>query len=81
MAIRTVLERGTKGKRFVAFAVDWPGWSRGAKTADGALETLEAYRERYRPVAALPQERASLAPRSPPAGWARAAGPSRTTAL
>jgi hypothetical protein len=51
MSIRVVLERGPKAKKFVAFAVDWPGWSRGAKTADGAFETLAAYRERYRPVA------------------------------
>jgi hypothetical protein len=50
-AVRTVVERGPKDKRSAAFAVDWPGWSRGAKTADSALETLEAYRERYRPVA------------------------------
>ena len=47
-----VLERGPKGKKFVAFAIDWPGWSRGAKTADAAVETLETYRERYRSVAA-----------------------------
>jgi alkanesulfonate monooxygenase SsuD/methylene tetrahydromethanopterin reductase-like flavin-dependent oxidoreductase (luciferase family) len=44
-------EQGPKAKKFVAFAVDWPGWSRGAKTAGGALETLAAYRERYRPIA------------------------------
>jgi hypothetical protein len=50
--VRTVLERGPKGKRAVAFAVDWPGWSRGAKTPELALETLESYRQRYRPVAA-----------------------------
>jgi hypothetical protein len=37
----------------VAFSIDWPGWSRGAKTAELALETLESYRERYRPVASL----------------------------
>jgi hypothetical protein len=37
----------------VAFALDWPGWSRGAKTADLALETLEAYRARYRPITVL----------------------------
>jgi hypothetical protein len=37
----------------VAFALDWPGWSRGAKSAELALETLESYRERYRPVAEL----------------------------
>src|SRR5579871_6913955 len=53
MAIRVVLERGPKGKKAVAFAVDWPGWSRGSGTADGALETLAAYRDRYAPVAAL----------------------------
>src|SRR3990170_3643979 len=51
MPVRTVLERGPKGKRAVAFAVDWPGWSRGAKTPELALELLESYRERYRPVA------------------------------
>ena len=51
MPVRTVVERGPKGKKAVAFAVDWPGWSRGAKTPELALATLEAYRERYRPIA------------------------------
>lgn len=51
MSVRTVLERGPKGKRTVAYALDWPGWNRGAKTADEALETLEFYRQRYRPIA------------------------------
>ena len=37
----------------MAFSLDWPGWSRGAKTDDLALETLESYRARYRPVARL----------------------------
>jgi hypothetical protein len=37
----------------VAFSIDWPGWSRGAKTAELALETFEAYRGRYRPIAVL----------------------------
>ena len=49
--MRTVVERGPKGKKAAAFAIDWPGWSRGAKTPELALETLESYRERYRPVA------------------------------
>ena len=53
MSVRTVVQRGPKGKRSVAFARDWPGWSRGAKTADVAVETLESYRERYRPIADL----------------------------
>jgi hypothetical protein len=51
MPVRTVLQRGPKGKKAVAFAVDWPGWSRGAKTPELALELLQSYRERYRPVA------------------------------
>ena len=53
MAVRTVIDRGPKGKRAVAIALDWPGWSRGAKTPEAALETLESYRSRYRPIAAL----------------------------
>ena len=51
MPVRTVIQRGPKGKKAVAFAVDWPGWSRGAKTPELALELLESYRGRYRPVA------------------------------
>src|SRR5256885_7032616 len=51
MPVRIVIERGPKGKKAVAFALDWPGWSRGAKTPDLALETLESYRQRYRPIA------------------------------
>jgi hypothetical protein len=51
MPVRTVIEHGPKDKRSVAFAVDWPGWSRGAKSAELALGTLESYRMRYRPVA------------------------------
>lgn len=53
MPVRIVVERGPKGKKAVAFAVDWPGWSRGATTPALALATLEAYRERYRPIALL----------------------------
>ena len=53
MPIPIVLERGPKAKRFVAYSVDWPGWSRGAKTGEVAVETLEKYRDRYREVAVL----------------------------
>lgn len=53
MAVGTVIERGPKGKRAVAFGIDWPGWNRGAKSAELALATLEAYRGRYRPVVSL----------------------------
>jgi hypothetical protein len=51
MPVRTVIERGPKNRKVVAFSIDWPGWSRGAKSAELAVETLESYRERYRPVA------------------------------
>src|SRR5437773_2094162 len=53
MPVRTVVEHGTKDKKSVAFSLDWPGWSRGAKTSEVALETLENYRDRYRPIAEL----------------------------
>lgn len=53
MVVRTVIQRGPKGKKAAAFAIDWPGWSRGAKAPDAAVELLETYRERYRPIARL----------------------------
>ncbi|MDQ3690524.1 MAG: hypothetical protein M3406_10905 [Chloroflexota bacterium] len=53
MPVRTIMQRGPKDKRAVAFSIDWPGWSRGGKSAELALEALESYRERYRPVAAM----------------------------
>jgi hypothetical protein len=53
MPVRTVIERGPKGKKSVAFSLDWPGWNRGAKSPEIALETLESYRDRYRPIAAI----------------------------
>ena len=52
VAIRTVIEHGPKDKKVVAFAPDWPGWSRGAASAADALTALELYRARYRPIAA-----------------------------
>jgi hypothetical protein len=53
MPVHTVIDRGPKGKKSVAIAIDWAGWSRGAKTPEIALETLESYRDRYRPIAGL----------------------------
>jgi hypothetical protein len=53
MAVRTVVQHGPKDKKVAAFALEWPGWSRGAKTGPEALELLEVYRGRYRPVVAL----------------------------
>ena len=34
MVVRTVVQHGPKDKKVAAFAIDWPGWSRGAKTPD-----------------------------------------------
>ncbi len=53
MPTRTVVQHGPKDKKVAAFAIDWPGWSRGAKNGPNAVELLEAYRDRYRPVAGL----------------------------
>ena len=51
MPTRTVVQHGPKDKKVAAFAIDWPGWSRGAKTGPEAVELLETYRARYRPIA------------------------------
>ncbi|HEX2766022.1 MAG TPA: hypothetical protein VHR55_05265 [Candidatus Limnocylindria bacterium] len=49
MSLRVVLE--VAPKKAFASALDWPGWSRGAKTADEALTALLAYAPRYAEVA------------------------------
>lgn len=51
--IRVMVEHGKKRAVAVASAFDWPGWDRGAKSEDGALEVLAAYRPRYARVAEL----------------------------
>ena len=33
---RTVIERGPKGKRSVAFGIDWPGWTSSASSSPGS---------------------------------------------
>ena len=48
--VRVVIE--ATEKRAFASAVDWPGWSRTAKTDDAALEALAEHAERYAVVAA-----------------------------
>ena len=47
--MRVGLETGAK-KSF-ASALDWPGWARGAKTPELALDALAEYATRYAPVA------------------------------
>ncbi len=51
--MRVTLETGPKGKKVVAVAPDWPGLSRGAATAEAAIERLRSYVPRYEPVAKL----------------------------
>ena len=55
--LRVNIEFGKKGKKSVAYAPDWPGWNRGGKTEEIALDAFQQYRSRYRPIA----ERAGLA--------------------
>ena len=49
MTVRVVLE--VASKRSFASAIDWPGWSRGGRTEDEALEALLEYVPRYAVVA------------------------------
>jgi hypothetical protein len=49
--LRVAVEVGPKNKRIVAFAPDWPGLERGAKTEDAAIERLKSYLPRYAKVA------------------------------
>ena len=57
--IEIYLEVGEK--KVFACAVDWPGWSRGGKTENEALDTLLSSGQRYADVA----KRAKVAFRSP----------------
>ncbi len=59
MSIRVALE--VAPKRSFASALDWPGWSRGGRNEDEALDALLAYAPRYAAVA----KRAKLAFRPP----------------
>jgi hypothetical protein len=68
-----------KGQRSVAVSLDWPGWSRGAKSAELALETLESYRERYRPVAALAGMAGEFDAAGPLRSWRTRSEPVRPT--
>lgn len=49
MPVRVVVEAASK--RSFASALDWPGWSRSAKTPEEALEALVHYGPRYAAVA------------------------------
>jgi hypothetical protein len=48
---RVVIEVGTK--KVFASAIDWPGWSRSAKSEDEALASLKEYAGRYQRIAEI----------------------------
>jgi hypothetical protein len=58
-ATEVVLE--VTDRKTFASAVDWPGWSRGGRTAEDALEALTSYADRYAVVARLARVRFSSA--------------------
>lgn len=49
--LRIILEVGTKGRRVVAAAIDWPGLDRWGTSEDDALRKLTSYLPRYAAVA------------------------------
>lgn len=49
--LHVALEIGPKGKKVVAVARDWPGFSRGAATEELAVDRLRSYAARYAIVA------------------------------
>jgi hypothetical protein len=51
--MRVMLDFGSKGKKVVALAPDWPGLARGAATEQAAIERVRAYVPRYAAVAKL----------------------------
>jgi hypothetical protein len=59
--LKLVLEVGPKRKKVVALAPDWPGLERGGKTAEDAVEKLQAYIPRFAPVATLAEMGAPFA--------------------
>jgi hypothetical protein len=57
MPVRVVVQHGPRDKKVAAVALDWPGWSRGAKDPGAALELLEAAWRYFDDVAArVPNE-------------------------
>jgi len=49
--LRVLIEQPPKGKRWVAFAADWPGLERNGRSEDEAVAKLRSYLPRYATVA------------------------------
>jgi hypothetical protein len=58
LKIRVVVESGDK--RVFASALDWPGWSRGAKSREEAVATLIEYGPRYKKSVGSPAAKLTL---------------------
>jgi hypothetical protein len=54
------IERGPKGKRYVAVAREWPGLERGGTTPEAAIEALLEHVPRYQKIATLARYGAQL---------------------
>jgi hypothetical protein len=65
-SLRVLIEEPIHGKRWVAVAADWPGFERGAKTEDDAVEKLVGYVPRYLPVAERARLGSALAAQTDP---------------
>lgn len=52
--LRVLLEVGSR--RAFASSLDYPGWSRGARSSEAAIDALLGYRERYAVIAAMAGE-------------------------
>jgi len=76
--LRVLIEEPTRGKRWVAVAADWPGFERGAKTEEEAVEKLARYLPRYLPVARRAGLDAELATQTEPAIIGRYTGTGST---
>src|SRR3954464_657353 len=76
--LRVLIEEPTRGKRWVAVAADWPGFERGAKTEEEAVEKLARYVPRYLPIARRAGLDAELATQTEPAIIGRYTGTGST---
>ena len=49
--MRVAIEIGPKRRKYVAYAIDWPGLERNGKSPEEALAKMDSYRPRYQVIA------------------------------
>lgn len=64
--LRVQVEQPTKGKKWVAVAIDWPGLERNGRDEDQAVDKLRSYLPRYLPVAKRARLGSELAAQTEP---------------